>query len=292
MVTDRRIEAYNGRQTVLLTRAPFYVTAIKGFDRLTVQNVTVQGSGQDGASVVSSYVVPRDMEISGQIRADTPQGMQGLRNQLLELFLPNRDILITHSYGGSVRTVTVRVERSPAFRFTSVSSIQEYDVALTAASPYWTDRDETEVDIAETAGRFCFPLAIPEDGAVFGVKSSSAMAMIYNASPIKVGMRYMFVANGKVVNPQLFNVKTRKYMRLLCEMEAGESISVQSGNARTIMREYRGMREDYIGRIDLAGGGATFLELEPGDNLFRHIADEGEDMLEVRMSYRNVYPGV
>ena len=258
-----------------------------------MQHVTTQGHGQDGESIVNSYVMPRDMEIRGQIQAGTTAGMQALRNELIHTFIPHQDISILHSYGGETHMITARVERSPAFSFTGISSIQDYTVSLVAANPYWTDRDETRVDLAETVGLFHFPLVIPRNtGVVFGVKSTNPMGTVENASPIRIGMKYVFVANGRVVNPQLFNVKTRKYMRLLCNMEDGETITVQSGTDKTIIREYGGIREDYIGRIDLAGGGNTFLELDPGKNLFRYLADEGEGLLEVHISYRNLYTGV
>jgi len=238
MVTDRQITASNGRRNVQMTRLPFSVETIKGFDQVTVQHVTTQGHGQDGASIVNSYVMPRDMEIRGQVQAGTTAGMQELRNELIHTFIPHQDIFILHSYGGETRMITARVERSPAFSFTEISSIQDYTVSLVASNPYWTDRDETRVDIAETVGLFHFPLAVPQDtGVAFGVKSSSPMGTVDNASPIRIGMKYTFVANGRVVNPQLFNVNTRKYMRLLCSMEDGETITVQSGTEKTVVRE-------------------------------------------------------
>ena len=50
--------------------------------------------------------------------------------------------------------------------------------------------------------------------------------------------------------------------------------------------------EDYIGKIDIPSGGNTFLELMPGDNLFRYVADKGENMLEMKIYYNNKYLGV
>lgn len=96
MVTDRVIIVSNGQTSVELTAAPFYVKEIKGFDRLKIQNVTTQGYDQDGAVLVNSYVLPRDMEIKGQIKADSTRQMQELRDRLEKIFIPRKDILITH----------------------------------------------------------------------------------------------------------------------------------------------------------------------------------------------------
>lgn len=293
MVTDRIIIASNKKTSLELTASPYSVKDITGFDRIEVQNVTSQGFDQDGASLVNSYVLPRDMGITGQIRANNTEQMQRLRNKLINMFLPKENIVITHFYGGESKEITVRVEATPKFTFTKVSVMQNYEIQMTAVSPYWRATTESLVQIADVIGCFCFPLVIPVDeGVVFGVKQASLIANVHNASPIKVGMRFCFIANGTVVNPQLFNVRTRQYFKLLCTMTPGEQITVQTGQDKTVVRNDSGRTKDYIGKVDLAGGGNTFLELDPGDNLLRYMADSGEDMLEVKIYYHNRYTGV
>lgn len=294
MVTDRKIIVSNGNTSVELTSAPYTVQEAKGFDSLEIQNVTSQGFDQDGGSLVNSYVLPRDnMEITGQIKADTTYQMQYLRDKLFNVFIPKKDVIITHYYGGINRTITARVEKTPKFSFTNVTIVQNYSVSLKAVDPYWRDQTETLIPIANVIGSFHFPLVIPKDeGVCFGIKNSSLIADVFNKSSIKVGMRIVFIANGALSNPQLFDINTRKFLRLICDMEAGESITVETGQENTVTRNKNGVTEDYIGHIDLAGGGDEFLELEPGDNLLRYGADAGEDMLEVRIYFYNKYPGV
>lgn len=293
MVTDRKILASNGKTTIDLTESPYFVDKITGFDVLDVQIVTSQGFDQDGATLLNSYVLPRDMGIEGQIKADTTYQMQQLRDNIMNVFLPKKTITINHYYGGRNRLIEVMVEKTPKFSFTKISSIQEYSIQMKATEPYWRDVTETLVQVANWVGKFHFPLVIPKDkGVVFGVKQSSLIARVYNRSTIKVGMRFEFIANGEVQNPQLFNINTRESFKLLCNMAAGERITIQTGQEKTVTKRLAGVKENYIGKIDLAGGGNTFLELEPGDNLFRYTADAGEDMLEVKIYYYNKYPGV
>lgn len=293
MVTDRKIIASNGNTSVELTVAPYTVQQTQGFDRLEIQNVTSQGFDQDGASLLNSYVLPRDMEIKGQVKADTTLQMQRLRDKLFNVFIPKTDVTITHYYGGINRTITARVNKTPKFDFTNVTAVQNYSISLTATEPYWRDQLETLIPMANVIGRFHFPLVIPKDtGVCFGIKNSALIANVFNQSSIKVGMRIVFIANGAVSNPQLFNINTRKFLKLICDMEAGERITIETGQENTVTRNKNGVTEDYIGHIDLAGGGDEFLELDPGDNLLRYGADEGEDMLEVRIYFHNKYPGV
>lgn len=291
MVSDRVIIASNGDTSVVLTQSPFYLRNTSGFDKLEVTNVTSQGFDQDGASLLNSYVQPRPMEIEGQIKASSPAEMQMLKDKLFCLFAPKKDITITHFYGGKNRNIKVRVKKSPEFSLTDVSVIIEYSVSFTALEPYWQDINETLIQIADIKGKFHFPLAIHE--TIFGLKSPSLIANIFNHSCIKVGMRIVFQAQGRVVNPQLFDIKKREFVKILCEMESGERITIETGKDRkTITRNKNGITEDYLGRIDLVGGGNNFLELEPGDNLLRYAADEGENFLETNIYFYNKYMGV
>lgn len=293
MVSDRRIIVSNGAASIDLTASPYCVNITKGFDTLDAQIVTSQGYDQDGASVLNDYILPRDMEIKGQVKANTTDQMQKNKDRMFNLFLPKKNITVNHYYGGKNRLITARVEKTPEFTFTNVTSVEDYVVRMQAADPYWRDPVETLVSIANMTGGFHFPLRIPKDeGVTFGIKSAILIADAYNRSSVKIGMRFVFIANGTVTNPQLFNINTREFFKLNCVMLPGEKITVQTGIDKTVTRNVSGIESDYIGKIDIAGGGNTFLELDPGDNLLRYGADGGEDMLEVRLHYQNKYTGV
>lgn len=293
MVTDRKIVISNGTTSVELTSAPYTVQETTGFDRLEIEHVKSQGFDQDGATLINSYVLPRSMEITGQMQAHTTVQMQILRDKLQSIFAPQKELTVTHYYGGVNRVIKAVTEKSPKFEFTDVAPVQQYTVSLLAMDPYWQDQTETLIAVANVVGDFHFPLVIPKNkGVHFGVKSSSLIAKVYNKSSIKIGMEITFIAGGTVKNPQLFDVNKRTFIKLLCVMEAGEKIVITTGQDNTVTRIKNGISEDYIGKIDLAGEGNTFLELDPGDNLFRYAADEGESLLETKIRFYNKYPGV
>ena len=293
MVSDRRIIISNGSYSLDITASPYYVKNTKGFDRLDVTIVTSQGFDQDGGTVMNDYIAPRNMEINGQVKADAPEQMQKLKERIFNLFIPKKNITINHYYGGKNRLITARVESTPEFSFTKVTAVENYNVQLEAADPYWRDVTETLIPIANYRGGLHFPLRIPkEKGVTFAVKSPSLIADAYNFSAVKIGMKFVFIARGTVTNPQLFNINTREFFKLNCVMEPGEKITVQTGYDKTVTRNKQGIESDYIGKIDIAGGGNTFLELNPGDNLLRYGADNGENMLEMRIYYQNKHLGV
>lgn len=293
MVGGRIIAASNGATSIVLTDPPYYVKNTEGFDELDVDLVMSQGFGQDGATELNSYVQPRDMTINGQLYAETSAQMRQLHDNIINLFLPKREIQITNFFGGKNRIITASVTKTPNFVHTDVTKVDEYTVKLKASKPYWQDPEETLIQVANVTAKFHFPISINRNkGMVFGVKSPSLIAVVYNHSVIKIGIRFVFIANGSLSNPQLFNVKTREFFKLKCDMRAGESITVQTGTEKTVTRNINGVKEDYIGKIDIPSGGNKFLELAPGDNLFRYAADVGEDMLEVKIYFNNQYLGV
>lgn len=293
MVTDRKVIVSNGSKTMELTKKPLWFNALEGGDRVESKIVTSQGYGQVGEELVNSYVVSRDLTLKGQIKADTTHQMETIRTNLLYLFIPNVEIVINHYYGGQRRILKAVVAKGPKFKFTEVSSVQEYEVKLEAPDPYWTDETETVHNIADYIGSFHFPLNIPlPKGVVFGYKNPVLIATIHNSSPVNIGMVIAFIAHGTVTNPMLFDVKSRKFIQINTIMKDGDEIRVKTGEDREIVRNRLGVEENFMGYIDIAGGGYSFLELKPGDNLFRYGAQEGESLLEVKIYYKNRYPGV
>ncbi|MDE6601558.1 MAG: phage tail family protein [Lachnospiraceae bacterium] len=293
MVTDRRIIISRTGETLALTETPFSVEEIKGFDSLDVNVVTTQGFDQDGSTPVNIYTDDRPMEIKGQIYAESTWKMQELRDRLLDIFLPKAALEVRHYYGGVARTIRAYAEKTPAFTLTKVSKLQEYRVKLRATEPYWRGDRDAMVEMAGTKGQFHFPLVIPRGkGVIFGVKSKSKIASVPNRSAIRTGMEITFTARGNVTNPYVINIYTRECIQINCGMVNGQTITVQTGEEKTITSRLNGVSTDYIGRVDLEGGNCDFLELAPGDNVLRYGAEEGEDYLAVKFVYATKYAGV
>lgn len=293
MVTDRKIIVSNGQISCEITKDPYYVNSISGFDRLKVKNVIGKGYIQDGGEITESIIDVRDITISGQIRSDTTYGIQKLRDNLLQVFRPKTDIQIVHSYGGVRRMIMVRAESTPRFKFTDITKIQKWEVDLQAADPLWQDETESVVYIADTKRKFHFPLIIPQNrGTIFGIRQQSAITVVRNESCMDIGFKIIFEALGDVENPQIFNINTRESLKLICIMKAGDKITVQGGRNKKVILEADGTVTNYIGHVDLAGGNAVFPLLHPGDNVFRLMAERGENLLEGKLYFRNRYLGV
>ena len=294
MVTDRIIIINNGPMSMEITTKPYYVKEIKGIDGLESTIVTSQGFNQSGATIVNTITEPRIIEISGQINADSTQQMQYMRSKLISLFPHSRELTLYHYYGGSGRKISVMVEKGPTFEPDNVSTIESYSVRLKAGNPYWEDIEEVKYSVANWIPKLHFPLIVPVgEKIVFGVKNASYIVNVQNNSSMEIPMKIVFKANGALYGPQLFNIDTREFIKINCAMDYEDRLTVDTKKDKPkVTYESGGSTKSYIDKIDLVGGGHTFLKLKPGENLLRYSAEEGENSLVLEIYVNNKYEGV
>lgn len=286
-MSNRVIKITDGSTWMTLTDLPYSVQSTDGFDTMNVKNNTSQGYRQDGVTLLGSSVSTRSLSIEGQILASSPEEMETLRLRLINMCRPKADLTIWHTYGGYKKSITARVSKTPKIDLSGVSQIQNYRVDLQASMPYWED-PATVARIADTVGCFHFPVQTPTE---FGKKMASKIVTLNNASPDTIGLVIKFIAHGIVTNPQVINVYTREFIQINATMAQNEVITIDT-EKKTIQQKLNGVTSNYLSHIDLAGGGYTFLRLNPGDNVLRALADSGESMLETQISYKNRFPGV
>ena len=160
-----------------------------------------------------------------------------------------------------------------------------------ATDPYIYEKDARQVDIAKWVGAFKFPLKIPQGvGVKMGKRSNSLIVNVFNEGQNKTGMLIRFKALATVVRPAIINVDTFEELRLNYTMTQGDVIEVTThdGN-KTITLLKDNVKTNIFNAIDL---NSHFLQIEPGDNLFRYEADTGVDNLEMKLTYRAKSVGV
>ncbi len=124
-----------------------------------------------------------------------------------------------------------------------------------------------------------------------GHRVSNLIVNINNTGAVECGMRIQFKALATVINPSLFNINTREFIKINKTLNAGDVLecTTEFSNKRIEMIRNNGSRENVFNWIDLD---SEFLQLEPGDNLLRYNADSGIDNLEVAIYYTPLYLGV
>ena len=163
-------------------------------------------------------------------------------------------------------------------------------IYFTANDPYFYEKNSKKVEVASWIGSFEFPLEIVEDGIELGYREQSLIANVTNDGANDTGMIIQFKAQATVLNPSLININTYEELKLNFEMIGGDIIEVSTYKGQKSVTLIRNnVKSNIFNTLDLS---STFLELSPGDNLFRYNADEGLDNLEISMTFNNKYVGV
>lgn len=264
---------------------PFFLTRIDGTGTTRQTVNTFQAPEQDGAFYISSTVDMRNITLEGTIVANTPDEAYEHRKRLLRIFTPKKQG--TFFYRG--RQIPCVVEES-ALTASSRERAPNFFISLLCPSPFFETPDEVRVELAAWESRFEFPLQITSPGIEMGARQPSQIITVDNIGDVACGCRIMFKALGTVTNPELLNVDTGEYIRIIKTMTAGEEISVYTHFAGKRITDLVGQTE--TSAFHLLDTGSTFLQLTAGRNVMRYNASFNMDLLEVSIFYRPQFLGV
>lgn len=269
--------------------APFILTKID-LGSLKTTILTSKSPGQDGKTHHGTFLDERILPIEGAIVGDTVEDMYRKRQKLCSIFNPKIKGTLTYINNASEHVINCIVDSSPTFR-EQIDDMQEFLIQFYCPNPFWMDLIEEKEEIALWVGDFHFPLIIPPEGIIMGHRVSNLIVNAKNRGDVECGMRIEFKALATVVNPSLFDVYTRKYIKIKRTLNAGDKLVVNTnfGNKRVEMIRSNGVKQNVFYYIDL---NSTFLQLAQGDNLFRYDAEKGLDNLEMALYYKPLYIGV
>lgn len=269
--------------------APLLVTKIDGLGSPQNEIYRQKSPYQDGATVTHTALDERELVLEGVILANA-QDRQKYRQVLLQTFNPKLKGTLVFERYGTKKQIECIPELAPSFPSNMQENYQQFLITLLCPNPFWQDVERTKAEIAIWRGALEFPLELVEEGIEMGFREPSLIVNIYNPGDVPCGMEIRFKALATVVNPSLFNVNTREFLKINKTMTAGEAIIVTThfGNKR-VESWLNGVSTNAFNWLDLS---STFLQLDPGDNLLRYDAEEGLDNLEVDIYYTPQYLGV
>ncbi len=262
---------------------PFLLDTIDGIHEIAGELATVKSAFGVGSKYIGTSINDRPITITGSCRNQI-----NYRDKLYKAF-PLNDCGTLYYYEKDIsRKITYYVE---SVKISDNNSHEIFQISLLCPSPYFTDIEETVVQLANWNKLLTFPLIIPDgQGIQFGSKSTSLLATIINLSNIEIGMRIVFNALGNVVNPKLTNVITEETLILNQSLSDGDSIEVTTYiNQKNI---YVNVDNERKRKNNILVFGSKFLQLHNGTNSFKFDADDGIENLEVEFYYYNHYEAV
>jgi hypothetical protein len=124
----------------------------------------------------------------------------------------------------------------------------------------------------------------------FGMRQPSQIITVDNIGDVSCGCEIIFQALGTVTNPELLNMDTGEYIRLLTTMSAGDELRVYTHFAGKRVVNVNGTT--VTNAFSLLDTGSAFFQLAAGVNTLRYDASVNMELLEVSIYYRPQFLGV
>lgn len=273
------------------TITPWFILDYINWGQIEANHSTNKYVGQHGESLVSNMLGTRDVELSGWVIARSDDDMSRRKmflnmfvNPLQEMTVAYNDYVVAFYPGTTIEYSDKTAENNEV--------VCKFMIEGTAYDPLFKDRSLSKAAAAQVVPMFHFPLVIPEQpdppgGIVFGLIETSLTMNVVNNGSIGTGMVITFSARGSVKNPRITNVNTQDYFAINKQLEAGETVTINTNVGSKSIRGYiDGETKNYFMYRDF---GSTWLQLDIGDNLFVRSADENVENLEVTIEFYNRY---
>lgn len=284
-------ESTNGKLELSCTKTEDFVLNYVDWGAVSGTHHSYKYVGQNGVYISGTSIGTRSVDIVGWVIAESEDEMTSRKSILNRFFSPQQMIRLEY------KDYLIRFIPDKSVQYTATFAdnnecICKFKVTGTCPDPLFANSYESRVSIAATVPVFHFPLILSDNlvhgGVIFGYRQNSLIALVNNKGTEETGMKIVFKAKGSVVNPQLFDVDTQKYIKINKTLIAGEQVVV---NTNIGERNVQGALENeslhnYFKYKDLS---SSWLQLRVGENLFRYNASSGLDNLEVFIYFNNKY---
>lgn len=274
------------------SRSSTILIKIDGLSGLESTDVSYTGYMQDGEAYQSSRFEKRQIIIKFHVVCESESNLLAVRSKIHRVFNPKLGSgTLVYEYKGVSRKIKCVADGLPSMALESRITDCEGEVVLLAHDPFLQDVEEKVAKVANWEGKFKFPLTmLKRKNVVMGGRKKNYIVSIKNDGEVECGITIEFKSLGEVVNPSIFNLDTREFIKVNRTMTAGEKIIISTGyNEKRITSIIDGQSTNIMNHLDLE---STFLQLTVGDNLFRYDAEQNLSNLEVNIYYTQRYLGV
>jgi len=285
MKSDLRLVCQNGTQSLTFAYSwPFWIENLDGVTSSEFDVSTMALSSQDGELYLNSQATKRAITISAYCRAeDGPFEQQ--RETVLSFFQPRSEGTLYFYEGAASRKIAYQVKSA---KFDPSGQYRALEVQLICPDPVWKALEDEVVSMAQVVGDIEFPVEITGEFTV-SHRNESVMATIDNDSNAARGLTITFEASGAVTNPALFEVTRQERLQVNVTMHSGDIITITTGAGNKRVQLTSDGVTSNVNNLWVYG--STWLQAEPGRNIYRYTADSGEDSLSAAIRSTPAYWG-
>ena len=270
------------KELTMNSEEDIHVIDIAGIEA-TSYTINTSNSEQDGATVTSVKVEPREITITGDIEKNENELKN--RDYLIRFFDPKKE--------GEMYITRNNVKRKIQYKVSSLdfATNKMYDyidftlVLESTEEPYFSDAKNSGNYLTLISSQFTFPLAIcPKK--IMGYKTFKPVMPLVNDGDKETGIEIIVTAKrGKMDNIKLI-LNNKEYIKVNETLNQWDILKINT-NPRKKSVTLNG--ENIINKIDR---NSTFFSLRIGKNILKYECDNGSSNIDIDVQFYRKYLGI
>lgn len=271
------------------SNADFFLLSLDGAYSIS-NNVSVTNNTMtDGSTYQGSTVEQRNLVITAFMDCD----YQFKRNLLYKCFKPKSTGSFTYIEEQEIRTIDYKVE---SVEIEDTGVVRNITISLLCPDPFFRDLEDIQVVMAGWKKTFEWPHEFVEEREAFGERIQEVIKNLENESAADhVGMEIRIGVDGEVVNPIIYHIEEREYIRIGTKdhplhLNAGDVLRITTETNKKNVYLLRDGKETKVN--EYMDEESEFIQLVHGSNTLKYDAESGIEYMNVLVAYKFCYLGV
>ena len=240
-------------------------------------------SEQDGSTVTSVKVEPREIIITGDIEKN--ENELANRDYLIRFFNPKQEGEMFISRNNIDRKIQYRVS---SFNFDTnkmYERIRFSSFLESTEAPYFSDAKNRGNYLTLISPQFTFPLVI-NPTKIMGYKTFKPVMPLVNDGDKETGIEIVAIAKRGKVDNLKFILNNNQYIKVNAMLNQGDELRINT-NPRKKSVTLNG--KNIVNKIDR---NSTFFSLKIGKNVLKYECDNGSTNVDINILFYRKYLGV
>ena len=246
-------------------------------------SINKTNSDQDGATLTSVKIEPREITITGDIEKNIKEDEN--RDFLLRFFNPKQKGIMYITRNNISRKIQYQVS---SLDFTTNKLYEYIDFTLVLEcieEPYFSDAKNSGNYLTLISPQFTFPLAISPTKSM-GYKTYKPVMPLVNDGDKETGIEIIVTAKRGKMNNIKFTLNNNEYMKINTTLEQWDELIINT-NPRKKSITLNGV--NIINKIDT---NSSFFSLKIGKNILKYECDDGSTNIDIDVQFYRKYLGV
>lgn len=261
----------------------YTIYKVDGITPVEATIASTANSTADGATINRRSIGYRNIVIYMTINGEIEEN----RLKLYRYFPVKKDVQLHFETDSRDVLINGAVELISCDIFSAREAAQ---ISIICPQPYFRAVNDLVSYLSDTEALFEFPFSIDKNGIEISRIERNIRKSIINTGETETGIIIQLYATGEVVNPIIYDVDEKTYLKLNYTMQQDDEIVINTNTGQKEIKLIRaGVETNIMGHLS---PGSTWLQVEQGDNVFTYNCDSGNSDLRITFITQQLYGGL